>query len=267
MTESNMNVKQLFIYPIKGLTPQACERVILQVGHGIPGDRGFALMYVENGKAPASETPWRPKGNFAMQNDWPGLAALNCQYHQPTGILTVQHQGTTLLEADLHHSFGRDQISTFFTGYLAALHPTETARHPEKAPLQLVGNGAQTRYPDREPVHISLLSQGTLDALAEAVGEAVDVCRFRPNVLLDGVPAWEEFNWVGKELQLGDCRIAVTARIGRCVNIDVNPQTGRRDLPLLSTLQAKFGHAQTGILAKVLVGGSVACGDEILSLE
>lgn len=258
-----ITVKQLFTYPIKGLTPQQSDRLSLTKGHGIKGDRAFALMFLEEGDSPPPDiVPWMGKKHFAVQNDWPGLAALDCHYEPQSRLLTVCHRGAELLKADAISQVGRDRISAFFSGYLANLKPTEGARHPEKGPLRLVGDSrGETRYPDRQPVHISALSQATLDELSEVAGEMVDARRFRPNILLEGMEAWEEFKLVGKEFKLGTAKIDVSARIGRCINIEVNPETGDRDLPLLSILRDKFGHAQTGILATVDTDGVVAVGD------
>ncbi|MBK4728526.1 MOSC domain-containing protein [Oxynema sp. CENA135] len=259
-------VKQIFTYPIKGLTPQTHDRARLERDWGIPGDRAFALMFVDPGKAtPEMTVEWLSKGHFAMQNDWPGLAALNCRHDRE--ILTVSIEGNPLLAASLEDEGDRDRIGQFFTGYLAGLTPTPEARHPQKSPLKLVGNSkGKTRYPDRHPVHISILSQATLDALSEACGKSVDVRRFRPNILIDGVEAWEEFNWVGKTWQLGEAKIEIAARIGRCPNIEVDPETGDRDLGLLSLLKDRYGHCQTGVLAKVLTSGDLAVGDRLEAL-
>ena len=103
---STVTVKQLFTHPVKGLTPQVCMSVALKAGHGIPGDRAFAVMY------------------------------------DPDVI-----------------------------------------------------------------------------------------------IVLEGVSAWAEFDWVGQEFELGTARLEITAPINRCLNIDVNPDTGERDIPLFSLLQ------------------------------
>lgn len=254
-------VKQLFTYPIKGLSPHPCDRVELEIDRGIRGDRAFALMFVDDPTSePADIVPWMSKGHFAVQNDWPVLAALQCVCNGES--LTVKRQGETVLAAPTTNQEGRDRIAAFFTDYLADAQPTPEARHPKRSPLHLVGSSTgETRYPDRAPVHISLLSQATLDALSEAIGDRVEVERFRPNILLEGVPAWEEFSWVGKAFNLGEAKIEITARIGRCPNIEVNSQTGDRDLALLSLLQEKYGHRQTGVLAKIRGNGAVAIGD------
>jgi uncharacterized protein len=258
-------IKQLFTYPIKGLTPQEMSEFVLTAGHGIKGDRAFALMFadsMETAKMPAENAPWMSKKYLAVQNDWPLLAALECHYEPETAILTVKRQGVEVLTAETNIAVGRDRISSFFTEYLATIEPTKEARHPQRLPLHLAGNSSgETRYPDRQPVHISLLSQSTLDQLTARAGSHIDVRRFRPNIVLEGMAAWSEFELIGQHFQLGTARIEVTARIGRCVNIEVNPETGDRDISLLSLLQQEFGHAQTGVLAKVIDSGNVKIGD------
>ncbi|WP_346016772.1 MOSC domain-containing protein [Chroococcidiopsis sp. CCMEE 29] len=261
-----VSVKQLFIHPVKGLTPQAKNCVDLKAGHGIPGDRAFALMYESQAIDHASSiVPWMKKQNFAMQCDWPALAALDCRYDPQTAVLTVKRQGVELLAAETNTPTGRDRIGAFFTGYLAAIYPSQAARHPDRAPLRLVGDcTGTTRYPDREPVHLSLVSQATLDQLSVTTGKIIDVRRFRPNVLLEGVPAWAELAWVGQEIYLGTARLQITAPINRCLNIDVNPETGERDIQLFSLLQQHFKHKQTGVLAKVITDGKVTVDDGLI---
>lgn len=263
---TGIRVKQLFTYPVKGLTPQAETLVNLKSGHGIPGDRAFALMYDSELSDNANPVvPWMKKQNFAMQCDWSMLAALECHYDSQKAILSVKRQGVELLVAETNTTTGRDRIGAFFTGYLAAIYPSETARHPDRAPLRLVGDGTgKTRYPDRQPVHLSLVSQATLDQLSTVVGQLIDVRRFRPNVLIEGVEAWAELDWVGKEIQLGTARLEVTAPINRCLNIDVNPDTGEHDISLFSLLQKHFHHKQTGVLAKVISDGTATISDSLM---
>lgn len=261
---SPVRVKQLFIHPVKGLSPQEYDRVSLKAGQGIPGDRAFALMYLPNPLAAQDKVPWMKKQHFSMQNDWPGLAGLTCEFDPHTTRLNVKRHGVELLVAPTNTRAGRDRISAFFTGYLAALTPQPAARHPDHAPLQFIGSpDGSTRYPDREPVHISLVSQASLDHLSELVGQPIDARRFRPNLVLEGVPAWTEMSWIGQEFELGTARIVIEAPINRCLNIDVNPVTGEVDIPVFSRLQKQLGHKQTGVVAKVITSGTVAVGDTL----
>ncbi|HEY9846883.1 MAG TPA: MOSC domain-containing protein, partial [Candidatus Caenarcaniphilales bacterium] len=137
-----------------------------------------------------------------------------------------------------------------------------------RAPLRLVGtNQGATRYPDREPVHISLVSQASLRHLSELIGQPIDSRRFRPNLVLEGVPAWTEMDWIGHKFQLGTAQLVIEAPINRCWNIDVNPETGEQDIPIFSLLQKHLGHRQTGVLAKIITSGTVAVGDDFRLLS
>jgi hypothetical protein len=294
-------VKNLFIHPVKGLTPQECDRatggpegdrVFLTEGHGIKGDRAFALMFLDieietetfldntQSFIPTLQNiNWMSKTNCAVQNDWPALAALNCHYDFITQFLTVKKEGNILLNANTNTKLGRVRISRFFTKYLKKFDPTPEARHSARSPVVLVGSSnGNTRYPDRETAHISLVNQATLDQLS-SLRNPVSNCeipaekpgffarRFRPNIVLDGIAPWEEFNYIDQTFQLGDAHIYITARINRCVNIEINPETGERDLPLLSLLKDNFGHKQMGILATVVKSGFVQIGDRLTPLE
>ncbi len=258
---TSIRVKQLFTHPIKGLTPQLSTRVDLLAGHGIPGDRAFALMY-DTADAQTTDpiVPWKNKKSFAMQCDRPELAALACEYEASTGILTVRSEEAELLTAEANTAIGRTQISQFFSHYLT----TVSDQKIEQRRLRLVGSGeGATRYPDRNHVHLSLVSTATLENLSQVSGQFIDSRRFRPNIVVEGISAWEEFNWIGQKFNIGTARIAIAARLPRCLNIDVHPDTGVRDLSLFSLLQKTFHHKDTGVLATVIQTGTVTLGDSL----
>lgn len=263
-----MKIREIFVYPVKGLTAQPLDRVELAENFGIIGDRAFALMFTDMGE-PQPLTPWLSKKHFAVQNDWGKLASLNCSYHSNSQTLEIRYHGELLATENLGTETGRDRISAFFTEYLQTLTPSPSARHPQKSPVVLVGTGTgETRYQDRDQGQISIISQATLDDIAQKFGiDAIDRRRFRPNFIVDNLAAWGEFKLVGNQLKLGSALVEVTARIGRCLNIDVNPDTGDRDISLLAKMSEKFGHAQTGVIAKVITGGRVTTGETITVIE
>lgn len=257
-----IEVTRIFKYPVKGLTAQGCDRVELRRDFGVVGDRAFAFMFTDMGN-PQSETPWCSKKHLAVQNDWGELAALTCRYDAERQELELcLDEGPVLVESVLTE-VGRDRLGQFVTDYLQGLTPSPTARHPQATPVRLIGTATgETRYQDRYQGQVSIVSQATLDDIAAKLGEPeLDVRRFRPNVVVDGVPPWGEFAWLGRQGRLGTARVEVTARIGRCLNVDVNPDTGDRDLSLFAQLPKLFQHGQVGVIAKVLDGGTVRLGD------
>ena len=110
---------------------------------------------------------------------------------------------------------------------------------------------------------VSIINLATVAAIETVVGVPVHPLRFRANLYVTGWPAWHEFSLVGSEIAVGGARLKVTKRIMRCAAINVDPDTGMRDLALPATLLQTFDHADCGIYARVLAGGDIAPGDSI----
>jgi uncharacterized protein YcbX len=206
--------------------------------------------------------PFMKKPCFAVQNDWPGLAALSCDVDPEAGRLTVRAGGRTVLDADL--SGDRTAIDDFFTQYIATLTATRAARHPQHAPVMLIGeHAAATRYPDRIKHDVSILNRGSLRAIGDAVGAELDPRRFRGNIVVDGLAPWAELELVGRRLQCGDAVLVVDAPIIRCGNVDVDPDTGDASVEVLKAVGRSPGKGCFGMVARVVTGGTAALGDTV----
>jgi uncharacterized protein YcbX len=125
--------------------------------------------------------------------------------------------------------------------------------------FRLDGRGfTDTDYPS-----ISLCNSASNAALAEKAGQDLSPLRWRGNIWFDGAAAWEEFDWIGRELTLGAARLAVREPIRRCLATTANPETGQRDVDTLALLNGHWGHQNFGIYAEVIEGGQVALGDRL----
>lgn len=80
---------------------------------------------------------------------------------------------------------------------------------------------------------------------------------------LADLPAFEEFDFVGKTLQIGSAQLRVVERIERCRATETNPQTGERDQNTLAALRDGWGHTDLGIKATVTHAGEIALGDKV----
>jgi len=59
----------------------------------------------------------------------------------------------------------------------------------------------------------------------------------------------------------------VVKRIVRCAAVNVDPDTGARDLSIPNTLMRRLGHNECGIYAEVTEGGLIGTGDAIVEAE
>ena len=118
-------------------------------------------------------------------------------------------------------------------------------------------------YSDCEDELISIINLASVRDLERVVRAPVDPGRFRGNLYLEGAAAWQEMNWDGKTITIGEARLSVVGPIKRCAATNVDPETAARDLNIPLTLKRGFGHLQMGIYARVSEGGTVAVGKQL----
>jgi uncharacterized protein YcbX len=110
---------------------------------------------------------------------------------------------------------------------------------------------------------VSIINLSSVRAIESMVGATVHPLRFRANLYVEGWPAWSEFDLLDRTIAIGETRLKVVKRIVRCAAINVDPDTAERDLAIPQALQRRLGHADCGIYAEVITGGTIAAGDRI----
>jgi uncharacterized protein YcbX len=114
---------------------------------------------------------------------------------------------------------------------------------------------------------VSIINLGSVAAIENMVGLPVHPLRFRANLYVSGWPAWREFDLLGQTLAIGETRLRVVKRITRCAAINVDPESAVRDLDIPPALMRRLGHAECGVYAEVIAGGSIGVGDAIATEE
>ena len=82
-----------------------------------------------------------------------------------------------------------------------------------------------------------ITTTASLDALADRLGRPVDMLRFRPNIVLEGTTPFAEDGWT--RIRIGNQRFCLPKPCARCVMVTLAPETGEKDLMVLSEL-ARF---------------------------
>jgi len=245
-------IKAIYRYPVKGLSPQAMERVALAPGATLPADRLYAIENGPSGFNPAAPA-YFPKQRFLMLMRNERLAGLHTDYDDERHILSIEYEGREAARGDLRTKEGRLAIEAFFRTFM----PKEL-RGPPKV---LSGDGHS--FSDVAKKVVSIINLASVAELEMAAGAPVDPLRFRGNLYVSGWPAWREFDLMRQRLTIGTAELKVIKRIVRCAATDVDPDTGIRNLSLPRTLLENFGHAECGVYAEVIAGGEVAVGDTL----
>jgi uncharacterized protein len=244
----------LYRYPIKGLSGERLERVLLTPGETVPFDRAYAI---ENGpgRFDAAAPRHLPKTAFLMLMRNERLATLRSQFDTADHTLLITRGGKHVSRGQLNTKLGRQLVEQFLAAYMKA--------ELRGAPKIVHAPGHSFSDVAAKCVHIvNLASVRVLERLA---GRPIDPLRFRANLYLDGIEPWQEFGWLSKQLQVGPVTLDVFARTRRCEATNVDPTTGTRDAAVPATLQRGLGHADFGIYANVAVGGELRPGANVLA--
>ena len=238
--QSKGTISAIYRYPIKGLTAEALESVELSIGETLPFDRAYAI---ENGpgRFNPSNPQHLPKVNFLMLMRNQRLATLISQFDSQTHTLTILREGKPVATGNLNTPTGRAIITQFLSAYFAS--DLRGAPRIVAAP--------EHSFSDVADKCLHIINLASVRDLGRVTGKDLNPLRFRPNIVIDTGTAWEELNWPGNDIALGQSRLAVFKTTERCAAINVNPSTGSRDTDLLAHLARNWGHTNFGVYAKV----------------
>ena len=256
MTSSpSAKINGLYRYPVKGLSPEPLDRAELLPGQTLKSDRRYAIENGPSGFDPAAPA-WLSKPHFLMlqRDEW--LAPLRTRFDDESHVLTIRRNGEVAAEGDLETSEGRTAIEQFFAaGYAGEI----------KGPPKILTSPGHS-FSDVARKVVSIINLASVRAIEGMVDHPVHPLRFRANLYVEGWPAWHEFDLLDRTLAIGGVRLKVVKRIVRCAAVNVDPDTGVRDLSVPHTLLRRLGHADCGIYAEVIDGGEIAVGDNIAAI-
>lgn len=239
-------------HPIKGLGREELASVTLSPGKALPHDRRWAVAH-EAARLDA-EGGWSACSNFARGAKAPELMAITARLEgedEPRSRITLSHPKAGTL------SFCPEGEEGGLLDWLAPLIPAGRA-----APQRIVS--ARTALTDSPWPSVSVLSLASLQALEAEIGQPLSIHRFRGNLWLEGLAPWEELGLIGHEIAIGPARLRIEERITRCTATTANPETGQVDADTLGTLERGFGHRDFGVYARVVTGGPIRPGDEVV---
>lgn len=250
--EPGPHVAMIYRYPVKGLSPEAMDQVVLEAGGVVPFDRAYAI---ENrpGRFDPAEPRHLPKINFLMLMRDERLATLQSRFDPHTETLAIFRQGKQVASGNLSTRIGRQLIEQFLAAYMA-----DTLRGPPK-----IVSAPGHSFSDMEAKCLHIVNLATVRELERAIGRSVDPVRFRANIYLESVEPWQELSWLGRELAVGSTRLSVFHRTRRCDATNVDPVSGARDMAVPATLQRTWGHSDFGVYAKVTGAGRISVGDPV----
>jgi uncharacterized protein YcbX len=245
-------VTGIYRYPVKGLSPDPLREVTVTEGETIAFDRAFAI---ENGKHDfdPAEPKHFPKIKFLMLMRDEKLARLTTHFDEATTTLVVSEQDNELARGNLMSDEGRATIEAFMTSYMK----------DELRGAPRIVHAPGFSHSDAPFKLLSIINLATLREVEKLIGKPIDPMRFRGNIYVDGLEPWEDHQWVGKTISIGDAKLEGVHKIPRCAATNVNLETATRDMDIPKTLQRVYDHVDLGLYVMVKETGALRVGDTL----
>ncbi len=238
-------VSALWRHPIKSHGREALDQVTVIPGQTMPGDRVWAVAHEA---AKTDGTEWAPCVNFSRGSKAPKLMAISARMEGDR--VTLHHPE----RPDL--SFQPDTQQDVFLDWVKPLMPADRAASARI--VRVPGRGmTDSDYPS-----ISLCNMASHRAVEQKLGRDLSPKRWRGNIWFEGLPLWEEFDWLGRDVQIGQAVFHIRERITRCLATTANPETGERDADTLGALNS-WDHQDFGVYAEVIQGGEIRLDDKV----
>ena len=254
MANNTATITSIYRYPVKGLTGQSLDTIPITTGETIPFDRAFAIENGDSGFDQDQDQPKHlPKQRFLMLMRNEELAKLSCNFIEDSLTLEISEGSEQIVTASLNSIEGKRAVEIALEKRL---------KNELKGPLQILHKPGFS-FSDVAKKVVHLVNLNTLRELENKIGQAINPLRFRANIYVDGLAAWEEFNWIDRIVGNSEIELTGIDRTVRCAATEVDPETGARNLNLPQQLFKHYNHADCGIYLEVTKGGILASGSQI----
>ena len=244
---THCRLAEIWQYPFKGFPGQRFSSVEVRPNQLLPADRRFA---VSNGHPVSHEKlnqGWLSKRHFIQLLSEPRLAGLKLTYDQTSDRIQLSDKTGAVISTAAHEA---GQV-------MDRLHALLPDRFPITPHLCRLFDGG---YTDTQAPWISLGGTASLTDFSHVTQTSVDSRRFRLNLIIETQEPFEEFDWAGKNICIGDVKLEIIEPVGRCAAINVDPKTADASQDHLRTMRQIYGHTNLGMFARILTKGTLIQG-------
>ncbi|VDO47818.1 unnamed protein product [Haemonchus placei] len=239
-------IRELYVYPVKSCKGISVLSFYCDTEGAVSGENRDRQFVVIDGKS----------GRFYNSSVKPLMVTIECEVHD--GVLNVKTSDGSTLRVDIDKVRQEKVIrrATFQSNLLAdgldcgdeAAEFFSKALDEQDARLLMYSpdlysericitqedwwnnntvpkRKEKSAFENTSPLMIT--TQGSLDDLNSKLEKKVDTLQFRPVMVIDECPAWDEDKWL--DLQIGDVRLQCFRPCFRCLAITVDPETGVKD--------------------------------------
>ncbi|MBV1901776.1 MAG: MOSC domain-containing protein [Kordiimonadaceae bacterium] len=245
-------VTNIYRYPVKGLSGNRLNSVMLEAGKPVSHDREYAIALADSDFNPA-KPEFMSKRNFLMLMRDEKLAQLTTEFSEENHQLIIRKDDDVLLDVSLLDADGAQKLGAFYEAFM---------EDKVKGTPRLVSAKGHM-FADVPEQNLSLINLDSVRDIEKRTELSIDPRRFRGNLYVKGIGAWAEFDLIGKTFRMGDVTFKAVGRIDRCAAVNVNLETAERDMNIPLQIRKNYGHLDCGVYVDVVESGQLNVGDAI----
>ena len=264
MTSNRMHISEIWIYPIKSL-PGVSLSTSLACTRGLEFDRRWMLTDRSNRFITLRERPELYDFSMHLSRDVirVGHPEAASELEIPVNHSTLNPRNVTIWEDSVCAYGVSADADAWFSGILGmevrlVTFGESSVRHISK---EWKTADEEVSFADGYPYLI--VSGKSLEEISSRAGREMDVRRFRPNLVIEGASAYDEFLW--GRLLIGGAELLGLKPCERCVVTTIDPDSkekGREPLRSLAGRHVK-NRAVFGQHASLIREGIIKVGDEV----
>ena len=258
----NCTISSIHYCPVKSVSFQSIDSCEIKKKIGIVGDRNFAFAKdLDINKAKLFEkSPEERKGKWnkilTLKNS-PALNKYNFLYKDDN--LTLTFKDKEVLTIDINEISERKKLVNKIIELESSLREPIVLMRNQEFPFFDTSVSNKVDFANS----VSLLNMQSINDFQNKIDKNVEISRFRGNIYVDGIKAWEERKWIGKIIKINNISFKVEKNIPRCVAINLKPKTDDNSLNLLQSLKKSYNHFEMGIYLVALDDGKLEIGNKI----
>lgn len=262
-----MELAEIRCYPVKSLRGQARKTAKVE-RIGLEGDRRFLVI--------------DGSGRFQTIQQFPKMVQIEAEARPDGIVLRHEDAGTcfvatpgqgapeetvTIWEDSVRAVAAGGAADAFLSRVIGAPLRLVYLANAKARPVETGLNAGTDHVSFADVTPILLTSANSLADLSARAGAAIDMRRFRPNLVISGARTWEEDTW--RQIRIGAVSFRVAAPCARCAITTRDPDTGAQIdpyEPLRTLMRFHRGRDGSAMFGQYLIpdnAGTVALGDEV----
>ena len=249
-----IKIENLFYSPVKSISFIESQTLNVLKDKGVDRDRIFAFVQnMDSSKIKnlIEDPKLRKLNNFITLKNTPELNKYNFTYIKDK--LTLKKQNKIIIS--INPLFENEKKKLFEKiSQIIIKDKTINFLMDEKNPFF-------DTMPDNS---ISLINKKSINDFSKKISTDIEFKRFRANIYIDGLAAWEERNWIGKTIKINNVDFVVSDEISRCSATNLKPSTDIVTINLPNELKKTYDHINMGLYLVPQQNGVISKEDKII---